>query len=209
MFDEYSAARLAASPSVQASMPVPDYQLFTNNSAFASTLFSYIYYDQPVVKEFGPYIIRDTRLITDDASLIVPTYEVSYYNAENDEGAWCTVRVEERAVLKVSPLLRDQDILEDIRFNRMYRGHVQKCSMCGTWWTNNHEARQCMQDEEEEEEEFNEFDDDRATVVLVDSEGEGDEGEDEGEDEGDEGDEDETWLAAANHVYDALDDELL
>jgi len=174
MYDEYTDAYHSSSPQQQASMPIPDYTLFTNNSAFANTLFSYSYHNLPVAKEFGPYIVRDIALITDDPSIEVTTYEVSYYKAENDEGVWCMARVEERAVLKLAPLRRDQDVHEDIRFSPSYSGHVQKCGSCGTWLAV-HEARQCIGDGGESYSYDSDDDDssDRATVVLVNSDDEG------------------------------------
>lgn len=170
MYGEYEDAYLSSSPEQQASMPAPDYSLFTNNSAFTSTLFSYSYHNIPVAKEFGPYIIRDFRPITDDPSLEVTTYEVSYFNAENDAGVWCIARVEDRAVLKIAPLIRGQNVLEDIRFCPSYSGHVHKCGACGTWLMA-HDVRQCIGDGGEEDEDEDEFDD-RATVLLVNSDDE-------------------------------------
>lgn len=160
MYDEYIYAYDSATPEQRGSMPAPDYSLFTNNAAFIDTLFSYRYFNPPVAKEFGPYIIRNFRLITEDPCTKVPTYEVSYYNADNAHKLWYIVRVEERAILKLAPLLREQDILEDIRFNPTYSGHAQKCAACGIWNTV-HGSQQCIPD-------VYESDDDRATVILSD-----------------------------------------
>ena len=120
--------------------------------------------EAPTTKEFGPYIISSFLLITDPAYIAVPTYEVEYYNTDED-GAyrWSKAIVEARAVLKLAPLLRGQNIEEDIRHNPEYSGHVHACEKCNTWHEK-HGAGQCIPDDPDEDE------GERYTVILGDDE---------------------------------------
>jgi len=137
LFEGYKGYYESVSPEMRErlKLPVPDYTVFTNDREFTDQYIRIQYLDKLGVVEHGPYVVRSIEPLPGDV------HRVSYYDPVGE--VWTLAEVEDRGVLMIQGLKRDQNIRASLKYDPFYECHGPKCSTCGIWWAE-HPARQCI-----------------------------------------------------------------